>query len=131
MTSARTLTAIAFAAAAFFAFSAPASAQQLVESYSARLSSADHFNSSGERLTAPAAIIRQDRANFHKFGIRDPEDEGDAYFADQGTRGYMERLLERGHTPRAARNAIVNGSPMVRVELYRGPQGDYIEVTVY
>lgn len=63
-----------------------AEAQQLIGSYVARLSETDHFNSSGQRLTSAAAIIRQDRANFHRFGIKDPEDEGDAFFADEGNR---------------------------------------------
>jgi len=113
------------------ALAAPAAAQsRLIESYTARLSSADHFNSSGERLTSPAAIVRQDRANFHKFGIRDAEDESDGYFADQGNRALMERLLERGRTSRAARNAIVNGTPLIRVDVYDGADGAYVEVGV-
>lgn len=121
--------AIALAAASL-ALATPAHAQQLVESYSARLSSADHFNSNGERLTSPAAIIRQDRANFHKFGIRDPEDESDSYFSDMGNRAALERLLERGHTSSAARRAIVNGTPMVHIELWRSRNGNYVEATV-
>jgi hypothetical protein len=51
-------------------------AQQIIESYVARLSEADHFNSAGQ-----AAIIRQDRANFHRFGIKNPEDKSAAVFA--------------------------------------------------
>src|SRR3984957_18842556 len=47
-------------------------AQQLIGSYVALLSEADHFNSNGQRLTSAAAIIRQDRANYHRYGIRDP-----------------------------------------------------------
>jgi len=125
----RTFVPILLAAAAV-ALATPAGAQQLIESYNARLSSADHFNSNGERLTTPAAIIRQDRANFHKFRIRDAEDERDSYFADQGNRAYLERLLERGHTSAAARRAIVNGTPMIHVELWRSRDGDYIEATV-
>ena len=109
---------------------APAGAQQLIESYSARLSSVDHFNSNGERLTSPAAIIRQDRANFHKYGIRDPEDENDRFFADMANRALMERLIERGRTSRSARNAIVNGTPVIHVDLYDGPRGPYVEVNV-
>lgn len=109
---------------------APASAQTMIESYTARLSSADHFNSNGERLTSPAAIIRQDRANFHKFGIRDPEDEGDGYFATASNRALMERLLERGRTSSSARRAIVNGTPLIRVELYDGPDGPYVRADV-
>lgn len=126
--------AIAFVAATLalpLALAAPAAAQsRLIESYTARLSSADHFNSSGERLTSPAAIIRQDRANFHKFGIRDDEDESDRFFADQGNRALMERLLERGRTSRSARNAIVDGTPLIHMNVYDGPDGAWVEATV-
>ncbi|MCE1237777.1 MAG: hypothetical protein LWW93_15615 [Hyphomicrobiales bacterium] len=121
---------LAAALAAPLAFAAPASAQQLIESYTARLSRADHFNSYGERLSSPAAIIRQDRANFHKFGVRDSEDEGDRYFSDMANRALMERLLERGRTTGAARRAIVNGTPLIRVDVYDGPRGPFIEVSV-
>lgn len=109
---------------------APASAQSLIESYSARLSSADHFNSNGERLGSPAAIIRQDRANYHKFGIRDPEDEGDGYFSSASNRALMERLLERGQTSGSARRSIVNGTPLIRIDVYDGPGGAFIKATI-
>jgi hypothetical protein len=109
---------------------APASAQTLIESYTARLSSNDHYNSSGERLTSPAAIIRQDRANFHKFGLRDPEDEGDRYFSSASNRALMERLLERGRTTGSARRSIVDGTPLIHIEVYDAPGGAYIKATV-
>jgi hypothetical protein len=71
-------------------------AQQLVGSYVALLSEADHFNSNGQRLTSAAAIIRQDRANFHRYGVRDRGDETDTFFADEGNRAALEQMLERG-----------------------------------
>jgi hypothetical protein len=74
----------------------PSRAQELIESYVAFLSETDHFNSNGQRLTSAAAIIRQDRANFHRFGIRDPQDEDDSFFADSGNRETLERMLETG-----------------------------------
>ena len=55
------------------------SAEPLLGIYVARLGSNDHFNSSGKRLTSVAAIIRQDRANFHKLGLRDIEDQNDFF----------------------------------------------------
>ncbi len=55
-------------------------ANELVDSYVARLSAQDHFNSKGVRLESVAAIIRQDRANYHKFNLRDPEDTYDGVF---------------------------------------------------
>src|SRR5580698_3701854 len=48
-----------------------------VESYTARLSERDHYNSNGQRLRSAAAIVRQDRANFYVYGLRDSEDEPD------------------------------------------------------
>ena len=58
-----------------------------LDTYTARLGPADQFNSSGTRLRSAAAILRQDRANFHKFNIKDPEDERDDYFSKKSNRG--------------------------------------------
>ncbi len=115
---------------AVLTIASPALCADLIESYTARLSEADHFNSNGQRLTSPAAIIRQDRANFHRFGIRDAEDGGDSFFSNQNNRALMERLIERGRITASARNRIVNGTPIIRVEVYSGPGGDYVNVSV-
>jgi len=120
---AMTLVAAALAAA-------PAHAQQLVESYVARLSERDHFNSNGQRLTSAAAIIRQDRANYFRFGRGDAEDEPDRFFADINNRAALERMLERGRASPGALDAIVNGTPVVRVEIYRDAGGYSVHVTV-
>jgi DnaJ-domain-containing protein 1 len=113
-----------------FAVSAPASAQQLKESYKALLSEKDHFNSNGERLRSAAAIIRQDRANFHRFGIRDSADQDDVFFEDVNNRAELEALIERGSSEPRAINRIVNGTPMVRVDIFSGPRGPFVNVTV-
>jgi hypothetical protein len=107
-----------------------AQAQQLIGSYVALLSAADHFNSNGQRLTSAAAIIRQDRANFHRFGVRDPQDEGDAFFADEGNRAALEQMLERGRADPGVIARIVNGTPLIRVEIYRAASGPFIAVTL-
>ena len=109
---------------------APASAQQLQESYRAQLSERDHFNSNGERLQSAAAIIRQDRANFHRFGIRDPGDQSDVFFTDVNNRAELEALIERGTSEPHAINRIVNGTPMVRIDIFSGPRGPFVNVTV-
>lgn len=93
---------------------------RLLESYIARLSAQDHVNSYGERLTSAAAIIRQDRANFHVFGRQDSEDEGDAYFSSASNRALMEAMLNRGSATPGVRRAIVYGEPLVRVDIYPG-----------
>jgi hypothetical protein len=107
-----------------------AQAQQLLETYQAFLSERDHFNSTGQRLTAAAAIIRQDRANFHRFNLRDPGDQDDVFFADMDNRAALERLLERGTAEPGVLSRIVNGTALIRVQVFRGPNGPFVNVTV-
>lgn len=99
-------------------------AEPLLETYVARLGTDDHFNSKGARLRSVAAIIRQDRANFHKFGIRDFEDQGDRFFSSKSNRARLEAMLNKGFMSKQTRSAIVNGTPVITVNIY----SDYIEV---
>jgi hypothetical protein len=105
-------------------------AQELIESYTALLSEADHFNSSGQRLTSAAAIIRQDRANYYRYGVRDADDEGDQFFADEGNRAVLEQMLDRGRADPGVLSRIVNGTPRIRVDIYRAGNGPFIRVTL-
>ena|SRR3984957_1596824 len=89
-----------------------------IESYTARLSPRDHYNSNGVRLTSAAAIIRQDRANFYVYGLRDSEDEPDSFFSNKGNRARLEGMLENGRTTPDAIQRIVNGTPLIRVDIY-------------
>src|SRR5580692_11223720 len=101
--------------------SATAQAQILgeyTETYTARLSPADHYNSNGVRLHSAAAIIRQDRANYYVFGIRDSEDEPDSFFSVKSNRARMEQMLENGRATPDALDRIVNGTPLIRVDIY-------------
>lgn len=99
---------------------------QPIDSYTARLSSADHFNSTGQRLDSAAAIIRQDRANFYVYGNRDPDDEADSFFRSKDNRARLESMLNQGKFTPAARRAIVNGTPLIHVDIYE----DSIDVAV-
>jgi hypothetical protein len=113
-----------------FVWSSAARADEILETYRARLSARDHFNTNGERLTSPAAIIRQDRANVHRFGIVDPEDESDQFFASERNREILEKLLEGGRSKPAAYQAVVNGTPLVVVTVLRGNGGEYVTVSI-
>jgi len=109
------------------AFAPAVSAQdEPLETYYAKLSRWDHFNSSGTRLTTAAQIIRQDRANYHKFGRRDPGDTGDTFFKNAGNRARLEALIAAGESDRATIDRIVNGQPNIRVDIYE----DYVNVYV-
>jgi hypothetical protein len=116
-----------------FATSAPAqvAGDYLLDDYFAYIGADDLFNSSGVRLSQPWAIIRQDRANVHRFGIVDRLDQGDAFFASEADRATMERMLRKGSiSPRAARD-VVAGGVLVHVEIFgRGSLGRYVNVEV-
>lgn len=91
---------------------------EYTETYTARLSPADHYNSNGVRLRSAAAIIRQDRANYYVYGIRDSEDEPDSFFSVKRNRERMEQMLENGRATPDAIYRIVNGTPLIRVDIY-------------
>lgn len=125
----RTSVAVVLAAAAAIGLGAalPAAGQgRLLEEYVAFLGDDDHYNSRGVRLTEPWQIIRQDRANFHRFGIRDRGDESDRFFASADNRARMERMILNGYIERRAGRRIVNERVWIRVKVYR----DSVDVTV-
>lgn len=129
---ARFFFALALVCASFLTLPQAASAQQLLESYTAMLSSRDHYNSNGQRLTQPWQIIRQDRANFHRFGRADPQDQWDSFFGSMENRGIAERMMLNGSISGDAARRIVNGEVVVNVEIWgSGNTGRYINVTVY
>lgn len=109
-----------------------AQAQEVIGSYAAFIGRADLFNSNGERLTEPWQVLRQDRANYHRFGISQPGDEWDPLFDDAGNRAAMEQMIMRGRMDPQARRNIMAGGAVVYVTIYgRGNVGTYVEVDVF
>ena len=97
-----------------------ASADQYLGSYVARISNQDHYASDGYALDTAAQMVRQDRANWHKFGYGDPDDQDDPWFGSTDSRARLERMLNKGGAMNGAvRNAIANGEPLVQVDVYR------------
>ena len=108
-----------------------ARADVLLDEYVAELSWKDHFNSNGERLDSAAAIIRQDRANFHRYGRIDQADTHDGYFEIADNRELLERLVALGTIDVDAEHYILNGEPVIVVRIYRAAEGfDYVRVGV-
>ena len=110
----------------------PAAAEQMVGQYTAFIGQDDLYNSKGKRLTEPWQILRQDRANYHRFGVSQPGDEWDPYFRNADNRSAMERMVMNGRLdPRAVRT-VVNGGAMVVVRIYgEGNIGRRVEVDVF
>lgn len=111
-------------------FGSIAQADTLQHAYLARLSKKDHRNSDGAALESAAAIIRQDRANFHKYGRQDDEDEDDNFFNSAENREMLEKMLERGSSTKSALRSIVNGTPLIRVSIFENEQTGRISVRV-
>ncbi|MBS0123767.1 hypothetical protein [Thetidibacter halocola] len=82
--------------ALLLAAAGPLAAQEIVASYYAALGAQDYHNSRGARLGNFAAVIQQDRANFHRFGWRDPQDEGDPIFGSREMRSRIPELFDAG-----------------------------------
>ncbi|WP_366657912.1 hypothetical protein [Fodinicurvata sp. EGI_FJ10296] len=89
------------------AISSPVAAQDLLDSYVAVIGQQDRFNSSGVALGEPAQILTQDRANFHRFGIRQSGDTQDRTFATPQDRAQLAGLLANGSADPAAVRAIL------------------------
>lgn len=110
--------------------SAPAG-NVLIDSYAAEIGPRDLVNSNGARLTQPWQVLRQDRANYHRFGIRDRADEWDSFFHDANNRAAFENMLHSGSISRQAARDILRGGAVVLVEIYgRGGVGRSVVVTV-
>lgn len=113
-------------ASSLIMFSFSAYADEYLCSYTARISPADKYNSSGSSLTqhgysnaVVASILRQDRANFYLFNKADAEDERDCAFRSKDNRAIMQRFLSNGSIPQYAKQVIIDETPLVQVKVYR------------
>jgi len=96
----------------------------LVTSYIAKIGYQDHYNSRGRRLTTLSDILRQDRANYHKFYKRDSEDEGDDLFSSKRNRGLLKGLVRNSNIPYSIENSVMHDTPIIEVRIYE----DYLEI---
>ena len=122
--------ATAMAAISVMAGTTAARADDLIASYSAYIGQDDLYNSNGARLTEPWQVIRQDRANVHKFGIRQPGDESDGFFGSVRNRELAETMIRRGAISADAAILLLNGDVRITVEVWRGSGGDYLNINV-
>jgi hypothetical protein len=111
-------------------YGAAAKADDLVDEYNAYIGDDDLYNSNGERLNEPWQIVRQDRANYYKFGIRQDGDEPDQFFGSVDNRAKAERMIRDGTITREARRRLLKGNCMINVKVYHDRSGDYLEITV-
>ncbi len=86
--------------------------------YQAKISDRDHYNSRGVRLRNLASVLRQDRANYYKYG-GDRRDQPDRYFSSIDNRNAMERIAINpvGISYRALKDLVVHGTPLLKIEI--------------
>ncbi|MCL6286047.1 hypothetical protein M3P21_21255 [Ruegeria sp. 2012CJ41-6] len=115
-----------------FSISSVAMAQQLLDQYTAVIGQQDRVNSSGKPLSKPEHILAQDRANFHRFGIRQVGDTADAYFNKRENRSNFSRLLSNGSLEPGLANAILHSPDVtLKVEIFgRSSVPQYVNVTL-
>ncbi len=104
--------------AIFFSSSSALSASYLIDIYYARISERDHYSSSGLYLRDISAILRQDRANYHKFYKRDREDTSDSFFSSKRNRGKLRYLLRYGYISERTEEAILYRNPLLKIRIY-------------
>ncbi|NDW06147.1 hypothetical protein [Jiella pacifica] len=96
----------------------PAAAQSVVDEYCTSITENDKSASDGFELTDAGSILRQDRANYHKFGYRDRGDQGDRTFGSANARALIPAMLDRGDTDASVLRQIVRGTPSVCVWIF-------------
>jgi len=107
----------------------------VLANYIANIAERDLYNSRGVRLGSFAAVLQQDRANFHKSGRADGSgvlvDQADSYFVNLERRSemssatyYTDCYMSASQT-RALQNGILNGrvGGVVWVLPFRHPNG--------
>lgn len=123
---------IAAVFASVLAIAGPAAAQTYLGSYSAWIGANDLTNSRGQRLWEPWQVIRQDRANYHRFGLRDGGDGGDPWFHDANARAQLEQAVIAFGLPQLHSDLIVQGSTWVQLDVYgRGTSITGVNIMVW
>jgi hypothetical protein len=102
---------------------APGSGDDLdyVTEYTALIGAEDRVSSAGTKLSDPAAILQQDRYNFHVRSISQAGDSPDSYFADKTHRAEIGKAAVEFGDPGARAN-LVNGTFQLFVTAMR-PKG--------
>jgi len=92
--------------------------------YTARIGPADHTSSRGIPLEHVSDILQQDRANYYRFGVRDPDDTGCGYFASRRHRANLGWMLRRGSIDPGLARVIREETPLISVDIHH----DHIDV---
>ena len=82
---------------------------QVITSYVAEIGYQDMQNSRGVQLDGMGTILQQDRANFHRFGIRQQGDSPDPLFGNRQHRARIPVLYQNGQRHRLIEDIVKSG----------------------
>lgn len=99
--------------------SSTASAQTYLGEYYAYIGPSDHYNSNGTRLSDFGQILQQDRANYHRFGIRDYYDTSDTVFSTLSNRTKISQIWQVDQGSEYVINRVLSG------------QEQYLHIRIY
>lgn len=90
-----------------------------IETYYALIGPEDLYNSSGVRLNDAVQIVRQDRANVHRYGIRHDGDDKDKFFSTLENRNKLPAMAAKGKMRSDTARLIRQGDIYIVVEIYK------------
>ena len=105
---------------ALSATAANACDSEMLGRYNTVISPRDTYSSSGQRLGSVAAIIQQDRANYHRFGRRDRGDGHDDLFHSAQARAMIPQWMSSRWVAPVVADAVRRGSARITVLVYQG-----------
>ncbi len=101
-----------------------AKAQDFIASYSTLIGPADRVNSQGVIFTDFGAIIQQDRANYHRFGLRDDLDMADPVFSNADYRARIPAIWLVMRGSEYVVDEVLSGQPQLLSVLIYGYGGE-------
>ncbi|XDA98040.1 hypothetical protein AB1M95_18390 [Sulfitobacter sp. LCG007] len=109
-----------FLAALFSCSTAPLAAQEWTQIayYLAYIGPEDMYNSSGARVDSLGGVLQQDRANFHRFGVRHAQDQGDPIFASREWRAQIPAMVAAGGNDRGDLARMARGGQPFMVNVF-------------
>ncbi len=110
----------------------PVLADDIIAEYLTWLDAKDTVSSKGVTLSSFGAILAQDRANYHRFGIRQELDTSDPIFGDPKMRAKLPKLYEDGRNVEAyILHDVLSGVGHYVLVRVHGKGGQVTHVNVY
>ena len=110
----------------------PVFAEDVIAEYLTWLDVKDTVNSKGVKLASFGAVLAQDRANYHRFGIRQDLDMSDPVFSDREMRARLPHWYKAGEPVEAyILQDVMNGRGHYVFVRVMGTNGRITHVNVY